>query len=602
MRNILPVVTYAESITYQRVLGIISILVSLDSRINMSWTLESFYSEIARSVENKKYKIEYNSIGQPDRVYCWQDDINSSYIIAMPFSEKDDYEPAEHIELSSYDFYRYIGNAFELLCFSDYHKIIEIEYLQREILPPAWYKQLMVYYDDRDFPWAFFSWARVSSVIEERLKREKIGLEWVDWNCGERLYVNDLAAPWGGTRYVIRDMRERIFPLDKGAKGTRRKAALTLVRGSHFKAHRAELQFDDSLLKAINTFTNTPGTFKCYQNLIGLLDEFKGRYELAVLLDKNNVRAAYELDLANTLYYQTSLRLQLALKNVVSLRETRAADYLALGIQVKCPSFWDANRLGELELEIIRKITVQLDKERKLLDFNLINEDVNGLILNHKEVQYQFKQAFMHYLPQIVTTGNQLFDCIQIDLRTTCDKVDSPFAKQMGPRLPTYVSVPFNGSSLSCIDLVHELSHAILYTENRQHTDYLFIEDRPLVNEIFAFIGEYIYVAYLRLHEEPHVSRFEYAVKVKDNYYFDECLPLINKLLFEWQPGNYSEYSTVYPVARIIAKYLAQQIVNGQKDIVKLVINLCQQGSEFCLETLLLKVYQREDFHKCYEC
>lgn len=593
MKNILPVVTYVESITYQRVLGIISILVSLDFRINMSWTLESFYSEIVRSIENKKYKIEYNSIGQPDRVYCWQDDINSPYIIAMPFGDKDDYEPTEHIELSSYDFYRYIGNAFELLCFSDYHKIIEIEYLQREILPPAWYMQLMVYYDDRDFPWAFFSWARVSSVIEDRLKREKIGLEWLDWNCGERLYVNDLAAPWGGARYVIRDMRERIFPLDKGAKGTRRKAALTSVRGSHFKALRTELQFEDSLLKAINTFINNPSTFECYQNLIGSLDEFKGRYELAVLLDQNNVGAADELDLANSLYYQTSLRLQSALKNVVSLRENRAVDYLALGLELKCLSFWDANRLGELELRIIRKLTLQLDKERKLLDSNFINDDVNDLLLSHKEVENKFKQAFMHYLPQIVTTGDHLFDCVHLDLRTTIDKVNSPFAKQMGPRLPTYVSVPFNGSSLSCIDLVHELSHAMLYTENRQHTDYLFVEDRPLVNEIFAFIGEYIYVSYLKLHDDPHVSNFEYAVKVKDNYYFDECLPLINKLLIEWKSGDYSEYSTVYPVARVVAKHLAKQIVNGQKDTIKLVINLCQQGSEFCLESLLLKVCNR---------
>ncbi|MDO6581350.1 toxin-activating lysine-acyltransferase [Photobacterium sp. 2_MG-2023] len=591
MNNILPVLKNSETLTYQRALGIISCLVAMDSRTNTSWTMESLYQAIAKSVEQGCYQVCCNSFGQPESIHCWQIDRKHPYLCASPFADSENNAPPVHINPESYDFYRYLGNAFELLSFSDYHKMIHIEYIQREILPPAWYQQLMVYYDERNFPWAFFSWARISSVIEERIRHEKAGLMWADWNGGERLYVNDLAAPWGGSRYVIRDMRERIFPHDKGAKAIRRKAELMSGRPSHFKVLRAEMRLDTELVDATNTFVDGPGMYDDYQKVIALLDEFKSRYELASLLDQNNACAAQELKMANELYYQARSKLQPILEEILAHKEQRAADYLALETVIVpfSSSFIRENRLTEWEVRIIREWVTRVLRLAKQSKVERQKDSHEYCRLEYQEVIRFFRQTFLTYLPGLAATCDEMLANIQLDLRATVDKIDRPFARQRGNRLPTYISVPFNGSAEGSIDLIHELSHALLYAENSQNAGYLFVEDRPLINEVFAFLGEYLYLAYLRQFESSHSTRSDFAERVKNRYYFEECMPFLEKALAE---GNTAavDYCAVYPVARKIAYSLAQGVVAGQHQSIERVSQMCRLGGEFSFGSLLLEL------------
>ena len=109
------------------------------------------------------------------------------------------------------------------------------------------------------------------------MRSKKIGLTWNDWSSGERLFVNDLASPWGGSRYIIRDMRDRLFPFDKGAKGIRRKKSAPSGRDQHFKALRNELILSNELKVKIKEFNISFVNLEQYQNIVSELDEFKSQ-------------------------------------------------------------------------------------------------------------------------------------------------------------------------------------------------------------------------------------------------------------------------------------------------------------------------------------
>jgi transposase len=76
---------------------------------------------------------------------------------------------------------------------------------------------------------------------------------------------------------------------------------------------------------------------------------------------------------------------------------------------------------------------------------------------------------------------------------------------------------------------------------------------------------------------------------VKDQYYFDECMPLLEKALTEMNTET-EDYSAVYPLARKLAYALAQGVVAGRLQSVDSVIQMCRLGREFPLGTLLTQL------------
>lgn len=90
--------------------------------------------------------------------------------------------------MEHFDIYRKLGNAFELLAYSELHKDYSVEYLYREIYLPASLKQMYVYYDEDELPVGFITWASINSIVEGNIENNYTGLSIKEWNCGEIIY------------------------------------------------------------------------------------------------------------------------------------------------------------------------------------------------------------------------------------------------------------------------------------------------------------------------------------------------------------------------------------------------------------------------------
>ena len=68
----------------------------------------------------------------------------------------------------------------------------------------------MFYAPDR--PIGVALWAYVNDEVEERLKSGNARLAPQDWKSGEKLWLTDIVAPYGGHDAMIKDLEEKVFP------------------------------------------------------------------------------------------------------------------------------------------------------------------------------------------------------------------------------------------------------------------------------------------------------------------------------------------------------------------------------------------------------
>jgi cytolysin-activating lysine-acyltransferase len=55
-------------------------------------------------------------------------------------------------------------------------------------------------------------WARVDAETEARLKAGTTKLRPQDWKSGDRLWVVEVIAPFGGAEAMVRDLKAKVFP------------------------------------------------------------------------------------------------------------------------------------------------------------------------------------------------------------------------------------------------------------------------------------------------------------------------------------------------------------------------------------------------------
>ena len=103
------------------------------------------------------------------------------------------------------------GPIIWLYMHSPAHKYAFITDLEWMVMPPLVLNQYKLYMKD-DAPLAFASWASVDEEVEKRLLSGRIRLAPKDWKSGDRLWLIDLIAPFGGGKDVIKDLRENVFP------------------------------------------------------------------------------------------------------------------------------------------------------------------------------------------------------------------------------------------------------------------------------------------------------------------------------------------------------------------------------------------------------
>lgn len=83
--------------------------------------------------------------------------------------------------------------------------------LEWRVMPPLLLEQSRIYTRD-DLPLAFVSWARLSEEVAQRYRRVPHRLSPADWRSGDRLWLVDVVAPFGGVAELMEDLRLKVFP------------------------------------------------------------------------------------------------------------------------------------------------------------------------------------------------------------------------------------------------------------------------------------------------------------------------------------------------------------------------------------------------------
>lgn len=89
-----------------------------------------------------------------------------------------------------------------------FHFISDLEWL---LLPPLVGGQCKLFMKKK-YPVSFISWAFLSEEVEKQLFQNGGKLRPEDWKSGDRLWVIDIVAPFGGVENMLRDIQKNEFP------------------------------------------------------------------------------------------------------------------------------------------------------------------------------------------------------------------------------------------------------------------------------------------------------------------------------------------------------------------------------------------------------
>ncbi|MBL8565785.1 MAG: toxin-activating lysine-acyltransferase [Hyphomicrobiaceae bacterium] len=79
------------------------------------------------------------------------------------------------------------------------------------VMTPVLLQQFRLYYDQQK-PIGVVLWARVDAETEARLEGGATKLRPQDWRSGDRLWIVEVIAPFGGAEEMIRDLKSKVYP------------------------------------------------------------------------------------------------------------------------------------------------------------------------------------------------------------------------------------------------------------------------------------------------------------------------------------------------------------------------------------------------------
>lgn len=104
-----------------------------------------------------------------------------------------------------------LGPVVWLYMHAPSHKHLFVTDIEWMIVPPMTLNQYKLYMKE-EAPLAYASWAFVDENTEKRFLSGRVRLAPKDWKSGDRLWLVDLVAPFGGGKDVLKDLRDNVFP------------------------------------------------------------------------------------------------------------------------------------------------------------------------------------------------------------------------------------------------------------------------------------------------------------------------------------------------------------------------------------------------------
>jgi cytolysin-activating lysine-acyltransferase len=103
-----------------------------------------------------------------------------------------------------------LGEITWLLTQSKQHRQFFLSDLEWLVMTPILLQQFRVFYA-KDRPAGVLFWAFVDEEGEQRLAEGTTKLRPQDWKSGDRLWVVEVIAPFGGAEEMVKDLKEKVF-------------------------------------------------------------------------------------------------------------------------------------------------------------------------------------------------------------------------------------------------------------------------------------------------------------------------------------------------------------------------------------------------------
>lgn len=103
-----------------------------------------------------------------------------------------------------------LGDVAWLMTHSPAHKHLFLADLEWLVLPPVLSKQFRLF-KSGDRPFAFATWAFLNEEAEKRLLSGQPRLRPGGWRSGEKLWLIDVIAPFGGSDGVLAHLKQKLF-------------------------------------------------------------------------------------------------------------------------------------------------------------------------------------------------------------------------------------------------------------------------------------------------------------------------------------------------------------------------------------------------------
>lgn len=103
-----------------------------------------------------------------------------------------------------------LGEIVWLMSQSPAHKTFFISDLEWMIMVPVMLQQFRIFYDQQK-PIGVALWGAVSDEVEKRLATGNAKLQPQDWKSGNKLWVVEIIAPFGGHEEMLQDLKRQVF-------------------------------------------------------------------------------------------------------------------------------------------------------------------------------------------------------------------------------------------------------------------------------------------------------------------------------------------------------------------------------------------------------